>query len=60
MSTAGKAALVERLLAYADLGLLESGEYSATHALTALSNVTPEIQARQEAFPKFNAIPETD
>ena len=44
ISTAGKTALIERLVTYSEMGLLESGEYCPAMALKAMSYVTEEVQ----------------
>ena len=42
------------------MGLLESGVYSAAHALDTLSYVTPEVQETLSALPKFSSLPEKE
>ena len=58
ISTAGKHALIERLVTYSEVGLLESGEYCPAMALKAMSYVTEEVQDKLSQLPKFSAVPE--
>ena len=57
-STAGKTALIERLVTYSEMGLRESGEYCPAMALKAMSYVTKEVQDKLSQLPKFQAVPE--
>ena len=59
MGNAGKSALIERLIAYSDIGLLKTGEYSPELALDTLSYITPEMQQSLEKLPSFRAVAET-
>ena len=59
MGNAGKSALIERLIAYSDIGLLMSGEYNPELALDTLSYITPEMQQSMEKLPAFRAVAET-
>ena len=56
ISTAGKTAVIERLVTYSEIGLLESGEYCPAMALKAMSYVTEEVQDKLSQLPKFQAV----
>ena len=59
ISTAGKTALIERLVTYSEMRLLESGDYCPAMALKAMSYVTEEVQEdKLSQLPKFQAMPE--
>ena len=58
MGNAGKAALIERLVAYSEMGLLKSGQYNADEALKVLTYVTPEVKGELDKLPDFKAVEE--